>query len=144
MERAPGAAGARSCFRLVSWTILPQNLDVPNDEIRIEELELRARIGVLDEERAEPQRLTVSVTLQPRGGFRGLQDDLRRTVDYAAVCAELEAFVSGRTDKLLETLADAMADQLLRRFELTRVELELRKFVLPQTRYVAVRIARQV
>jgi dihydroneopterin aldolase len=144
MERAPGAAGARSRFRLVSWRILPETLDMPNDEIRIEELELMGRIGVLDEERAQPQPLTVSVILQPRGGFRGLQDDLGRTVDYAAVCAELEAFVSGRTDKLLETLADAMADQLLRRFELTRVELEIRKFVLPQTRYVAVRVARQV
>ncbi len=117
---------------------------MPNDEIRIEELELMARIGVPDEERAQPQRLTVSVILQPRAGFRALQDDLRRTVDYAAVCAELEAFVSGRTDKLLETLADAMATYLLRRFELARVELEIRKFILPQTRYVAVRVARQV
>jgi hypothetical protein len=32
---------------------------------------------------------------------------------------------------------------LLRRFGLARVELELRKFVLPETRYVAVRVVRQ-
>ena len=117
---------------------------MPNDEIRIEELELRARLGVADEERAQRQRLTVSVTLQPRGGFRDLQDDLGRTADYAAVCAELEAFAGGRADKLLETLADAMAEHLLRRFELARVELEIRKFILPQTRYVAVRVTRQL
>ena len=61
----------------------------PNDEIRIEELELIARVGVPDEERAQPQRLTVSVTLQPRNRFGDLADDLARTIDYAAVCADL-------------------------------------------------------
>ncbi len=42
----------------------------PNDEIRIEELEIFARVGVPDEERAAPQRLTVSLTLEPRQPFR--------------------------------------------------------------------------
>src|SRR5476649_2526793 len=53
----------------------------PNDEIRIEELELLARVGVPDEERAGPQRLTASVTLQPRNRFSDLDDDLSRTID---------------------------------------------------------------
>ena len=73
-----------------------------------------------------------------------MNDDLRKTVDYAAVCAELERFASTREDKLLETLAHAMAEHLLRRFDLTRVELELRKFVLPQTRYIAARVVREL
>ena len=115
----------------------------PNDEIRIEELELMARVGVPDLERAEPQRLTVSMTLQPRCSFGDLGDDLSRTIDYAAVCEDLRRFVAGRQDKLIETLAHEMAEHLLRRFRLSRVELELRKFVLPETRYVAVRVVRQ-
>ena len=114
----------------------------PNDEIRIEELELMARVGVPDEERAHPQRLTVSLTLQPPGNFGDLGDDLSRTVDYAAVCEELRRFVSDRQDKLIETLAHEMAEQLLRSFELARVDLELRKFILPETRYVAARLTR--
>lgn len=114
----------------------------PTDEIRIEELELSARVGVPDEERAQPQRLTVSITLQPHNLFGALGDDLLRTIDYAAVCEELRIFISGREDKLIETLANEMAEHLLRRFELARVDLELRKFVLPETRYVAVRVAR--
>jgi len=43
---------------------------------------------------------------------------------------------------LIETLAHEMAEHLLWRFGLARVELELRKFVLPETRYVAVRVVR--
>jgi phosphoglycolate phosphatase len=114
----------------------------PNDEIRIEELELMARVGVPDLERAEPQRITVSITLQPPQQFGSLDDDLARTIDYALVCEDLSHFVAGRQDKLIETLAHEMAEHLLWRFGLARVELELRKFVLPETRYVAVRVVR--
>ncbi|HEY3664276.1 MAG TPA: dihydroneopterin aldolase, partial [Chthoniobacterales bacterium] len=92
---------------------------------------------------AQPQRLTVSLLLEPKDDFRELADDLARTVDYAAVCAELQRFVSKRQDKLLETLANDMAAHLLAGFPLRRVELELRKFILPETRYVAVRIVRE-
>jgi len=113
------------------------------DTIRIEELELFARVGVPNEERDKPQRLTVSLTLEPRQSFRDLGDDLARTVDYAAVCAELQRFVAGRDDKLIETLAHEMAEHLLGRFALARVELEVRKFILPETRYVAVRVTRE-
>ncbi len=116
---------------------------MPNDQILIEELELTGRIGVPDEERSEPQRLTVSLVLEAGQGFRDLADDLARTIDYAAVCAELQAFVSSRQDKLLETLASTMAEHLLAKFALRRVELELRKFILPETRFVAVRIVRE-
>ena len=114
----------------------------PNDTIHIEELELSARVGVPEEERAAPQRVTVSVALQPRHDFRALGDDLARTVDYAAVCEELRKFVGEREDKLIETLADKMAERLLKQFAIARVDLELRKFVLPQTRFVAVRVTR--
>lgn len=117
-------------------------MTLPADTIRIEELEISARVGVPEEERATPQRLVISATLQPRRGFSELDDQLAHAVDYAAVCAELERFAGARQDKLIETLADAMARHLLARFELAQVELELRKFVLPATKYVAVRVAR--
>ena len=113
------------------------------DEIRIQELELMARVGVPDEERAQPQRVTISLVLQSPGSFGDLGDDLARTVDYAAVCEELRRFVLNRQDKLIETLAHEMAEHLLRNFALTRVELELRKFVLAETRYVAARATRE-
>lgn len=115
----------------------------PNDEIQIEDLELMARVGVPEEERAQPQRLTVSITLQPLQSFGDLGDDLTRTIDYSAVCEEVRRFVTGRQDKLIETLADEMAEYLLRHFDLARIDLELRKFVLPETKYVSVRVARE-
>ena len=111
--------------------------------IHIEELELAVRIGVPDEEREQPQRLTVSMTLWPRGSFERLDDQLERTVNYAAVCGEVKEFVSGRNDKLIETLAEAIAGRLLSSFELLRVRVEVRKFILPDVKHVAVIVERE-
>jgi dihydroneopterin aldolase len=113
-----------------------------SDEIVIQDLELMAQVGVPDEERAQPQRLTVSLVLQPRNSFDRLNDELKGTVDYVAVSQNLQQFLSGRRRQLIETLAHEMAEHLLAQFDLTRVELELRKFVLPETRFVAARIVR--
>lgn len=113
-----------------------------SDSISIVELELSSRVGVPEKERARPQRLTVSLKLHPVTPFGELGDDLARTVDYGAVCAELQGFVNGRADRLIETLAHEMAEHLLCRFPLISVELELRKFILPATRYVAVTVKR--
>ena len=113
-----------------------------DDRIHIEQLELLATVGVPDAERATPQRLVVNITLTPRNDFRNLGDDLDQTVDYAAVCDAVKEFVRHRSFKLIETLAEELASSIKQRFAVTRVEIELRKFVLPDTAFVAVRAVR--
>ncbi len=112
------------------------------DQIRIEQLEVSATVGVPDAERATPQRLAISITITPRTEFRMLGDDLQRTVDYSAVAAHVRQFVRGRSFKLIETLADELASELLGAFSIAQVEIEVRKFVLRDTKYVAVRVRR--
>jgi len=112
------------------------------DAIRIEQLEVFARVGVPDDERSRPQRLTVSMTFWPVAQTNELGDDLGRTVDYAAVCTETKKFVDARSDRLIETLADALASHLLGAFEMRRITLELRKFILPNVEFVSVTVTR--
>ncbi len=122
----------------------PGNVGSGDDTIHIEGLDVWARIGVPDEERQRPQRLTVSLTMWPdRGGLSGLNDDLSRTIDYSAVAECVRRLINARADKLLETLADAVASLVLAEFPVRRVRVELRKFVLPETRYVAVALVRE-
>ena len=113
------------------------------DAIHLEELELFARVGVPDEERAQAQRLTLSATLWPVVPFSELGDEITRAVDYAAVAQSLQRFVAKREDRLIETLAEAIASHLLADFPLVRVRLELRKFILPEVKYVAVQLTRE-
>jgi len=112
------------------------------DAIHLEQLEVFARIGVPDDERSRPQRLTISITFWPAGSGDELDDDIGRTVDYAAVCAETTRFVNTRSDRLIETLADALAKHLLEKFEITRITLEVRKFILPNVQFVSVTVTR--
>jgi len=112
------------------------------DAIHIEQLELFARIGVTDTERVNPQRLTVSMTIWPREQFDFLSDDLTRAIDYSAVCMAVREFASTRSDKLIETLAAALAEHLLQLFPIQQVRLDLRKFVLADAKYAAARLTR--
>jgi dihydroneopterin aldolase len=114
-----------------------------NDHIHINQLEVFARVGVPDDERASPQRLNFNITLWPTSHAANLEDDLARAVDYAAVCAETKTFVQARSDRLIETLADALASRLLEVFEIQRITIELRKFVLPDARFVSVTVTRE-
>lgn len=113
------------------------------DLIHIEALEIRTHIGVPDEERAEMQRLTVSLTLEPTVDFRDLDDRIEATLDYAEVCEAVQALAAERPRKLVETLAEEIAAGVLGRFPIRRVSVEVRKFILPETDYVAVRIDRR-
>ena len=101
------------------------------DQIRIEQLELSAHIGVPDEERAVAQRLTVNLVLEPRRGFDAIRDDLARTVDYFAVC------------EVVRQLAEEIAAMLLACYPLDAVVVEVRKYILPDTQFVAVRLRRE-
>ena len=114
-----------------------------SDRIRIESLELSSFIGVPDEERATAQRLTASLVLEPVRDFRAIEDRLENTVDYFAVCEFVKALALSRPRHLLETLAEEIAGELLARFPLRAVEIELRKFILPDTAFVAVQLRRE-
>jgi dihydroneopterin aldolase len=114
-----------------------------SDVIRIERIELFAHIGVPDDERTQPQRLTISIAFSPSKSGAELNDDIAQAVNYAAVCAEVRKFIGERRDKLIETLADALAFHLLDMFEIRRITIELRKYILPEVEFVSVTVTRE-
>jgi dihydroneopterin aldolase len=116
--------------------------DGASDQIHIEELEIFARVGVTEGERASPQRLTVNITVWPKEPFVNLHDDITVATNYSGICVTVREFAGERADHLIETLASEMAAELFRKFALDKVRLELRKFVLPDAKHVAVIVTR--
>ena len=114
------------------------------DLIIIEELEVFIRVGVPEAERSKPQRLLVTVEMDHDFSAAVKNDDLRKTIDYHAVAVRLGGFGRRRSWKLIETLAAEMAETILREFKPERVSVEIKKFILPQTRNVAVRVTRPI
>ena len=113
------------------------------DTIHISELELSTHIGVPDEERVAPQRLTVSLVMEPVRDFSQLGDNIAKTVDYFAVSRAVQSLAGERPRQLIETLAEEIAALVLAGFAVRAVEVELRKFILPDTAFVAVRLRRE-
>jgi len=118
---------------------MPNEPNPFSDRIHIE---VSTHIGVPEEERAAPQRLTVSISFWPYHGARDLADKLERTVNYSAVADEAKNFVRNQSANLIETLADRLAMHLLKTFRMQKVTIELRKFPLEDAKYVSVTLTR--
>jgi FolB domain-containing protein len=112
------------------------------DSIQICDFEVHYRVGVPEEERAKPQRLLVTVDMAYDVGPAAATDDIHQTLDYYKVCQRLETFGEKRTWKLLEKLASDIASMVLQEFHPPSVTVEIKKFIIPQARYVSVRVTR--
>jgi dihydroneopterin aldolase len=110
--------------------------------IRIVDLEVFYHVGVTDEERARPQRLLISVELSCDFGAAALSDRIEETVDYYALSRDLLKFGHNRSWKLLEKLASDASEMILDRYKPRVVRLEIKKFPIPEARYVSVGVTR--
>jgi dihydroneopterin aldolase len=96
-------------------------------KIHIEQLCLQARVGILPQEYAAPQRLLIDcdgAVVPARWPLEALED----SVSYAAVAETLSAVVAERHWPLLEELIEALRARLAQDYPLLRtLELRLRK-----------------
>jgi dihydroneopterin aldolase len=116
--------------------------ELSQEWFEIADLRVPTHIGVTEEERVSPQTIAFNIRFQILSAFRDLQDEIGRTVDYSAIAKEIRAAAEENRAGLIETLAGEVADRLIARFPLARVEVELKKFVVPNTAYISVRTAR--
>jgi dihydroneopterin aldolase len=112
------------------------------DTIALVDLEVFYRVGVPDAERAKPQRLLLTVELQSDFSAAAKSDGIADTIDYYAVSQRLLRFGEGREWKLIEKLAADIADAVLAEFKPGSVSVEVKKFIIPQTRHVSVALTR--
>jgi 7,8-dihydroneopterin aldolase/epimerase/oxygenase len=114
------------------------------DTIIIADLEVNYRVGVPEAERKKPQRLLLSIDLAVDFRRAATMDRLGETIDYDSVCRRLLQFGDGREWQLIETLSVEIAEALLAEYSAQRVTVEVKKFVIPQARHVAVRTTRPI
>lgn len=110
--------------------------------IAIVDLEVQYCVGVTDQERAKPQRLLLTIDMTLDFSAAALTDRVEKTIDYQRVVDALLQFGKGRSWRLLEKLVSNIADHILAEYEPDSVFVEVKKFVIPQARYVAVSLTR--
>jgi len=113
-------------------------------KISIVDLEVFYHVGVPDAERAQPQRLLLTVEMEFDFFAAANNDSITATIDYFAVSQRLLKFGEGRSWKLIEKLAADIADAILAGFKPASVTVEVKKFVIPQARHVAVTLTKRL
>ena len=86
------------------------------DYIHLNEMEFYGYHGALPEETKLGQRFRVTVSLATDLAEAGTTDDLDKTVNYAEVYQLCQAIVEGEPVKLIETVAERIAAEVLKVF----------------------------
>ena len=98
------------------------------DKICIENLEIYARHGVFPEENKLGQKFVVCAKLYVDAAKAAQQDDLTLSVNYGEVCYFIKELMEQHTFRLIETVADVLAREILLKFPLIqKIELEVKK-----------------
>ena len=84
------------------------------DKIFIDKLQVFGRHGVMSEENALGQMFYISAKLNLSLRRAGLTDALENTVNYSECCHIIKDICQNNTFKLIETLAEKIADALLK------------------------------
>lgn len=98
------------------------------DEIRIDNLEVYAYHGVFPEENEKGQPFYVNAVLYTETRAAGMADELTLSTHYGEVCHTITRWMKEHTCKLIETVAENVAQEILLRYPLIKaVDLEIRK-----------------
>lgn len=88
------------------------------DRISIQRIGVFAYHGVYEEEGRLGQRFYISVDAYLDLRPAGRSDDLEKSVSYADIAARVQEIAVGQRYQIIEALAEAVADDLLRAFPL--------------------------
>lgn len=105
--------------------------------LRIRGLEVLTTIGVPDAEREQPQRVLVDADITLDLGRAAMSDDVADTVDYGQLVADIEALAAMGERRLLERLANEIAELILQHDSVTGATVEVAKGKVPLTQKVS-------
>ena len=110
--------------------------------ITIVDLEVFYCIGVTNEERAKPQRLLLTVDMNFDFSSAAVSDRIEQTINYHSLAQQLASYGHNRSWRLVERLATNIADTILSQYGPQTVTVEVKKFPIPNARFVAVSLTK--
>lgn len=97
------------------------------DRLFLRQLAIPALIGVYAHEKVTPQIIFLEVEVAIDIAKAALHDDIKATVDYAAIYHYLHEYIATTRFQLLETLALRVSENLIEKFALTGLRLTITK-----------------
>jgi 7,8-dihydroneopterin aldolase/epimerase/oxygenase len=97
------------------------------DRIELRGLQVRGRHGVFEHEQRDGQHFVVDITVWIDLDRAAVSDDLADTLDYGELAERAAAIVGGPPKKLIEAVAGAVADDVMRDERVHAVEVVVHK-----------------
>jgi 7,8-dihydroneopterin aldolase/epimerase/oxygenase len=117
--------------------------DKPLDVIFLRGLEVECIIGFIEWERRVKQTVVIDLELPVDCARAAVSDEVADTLDYKQVAKRVMAFVAASEFRLVETMAERMAQLLLAEFAMPWVRISINKpGAIRGSRDVGVRIER--
>ena len=88
------------------------------DRIKIQNLEVFGHHGVFSEETKLGQKFLVNATMYTNTRAAGYSDDLEKSINYGEVCHFITGYMQNHTFKLIEAVAEHMAQAMLLEYPL--------------------------
>ena len=113
------------------------------DKLVIRKLAARCRLGVFEGEQANPQDVWIDLELAIDAAKAARRDDVKDAVDYARLATAVKQFVEHTPYRLMETMAEGIAQLVLREFPTPGVAVKVTKRALPGIESATVEIIRK-
>ena len=97
------------------------------DKIFIHQLKISAIIGILPHEQTTPQDILIDLEVSTDIRKAAQRDDIRLTVDYAAMREAIINHAKNTHYQLIETLAENLAQLILKKFNTDGLRLQIIK-----------------
>lgn len=115
-----------------------------NHCIKIKNLRISTKIGLPKEERQILQSLNANIKIYFNIKLKSLNDNIDKTINYFEVCQHIRLFCQNNSFKLIETLADKLANEILQHFSAIKVDIELKKYIIADTDYISFSFTREL
>lgn len=98
-----------------------------NDVIYLHDLHVEAIIGIFEWERRVKQTIVIDLDMATDIRKAAATDNINNTLDYKSVAKRIMAFVEASRFQLVETLAERIAEIVIKEFNVTWLRLRLNK-----------------
>ena len=109
------------------WFGYPEGVGTSRDIILLEGVEVPAALGVSKAERGMRRLVQIDLEIECAPSKAGRTDRLVHTTDYGEIYRTVEEVASSRDHRLVEALAERIADALLGRFPIEGCTVTVRK-----------------
>ena len=97
------------------------------DKIYVEDLRVKATIGIFDWEKKIKQEVSISYEIPHDNKKAASEDAIEATTDYKSITKAIIAFVESNKFELVETFAERIAEMVIKDFNIAEIRLRVSK-----------------